>query len=74
MSIVTFGLGNTGGTQNPIPTYVFRFGHVTDVLLVTKELDAEVESVDIREADIYTPELTAELDIPYLDAELADGC
>ena len=69
MSILTFGLGQSGGGAE---IGAIRFSQITDVEMTVKELDAEVESVEIGEADVYTVEIEAELQLPYLDAEIDD--
>lgn len=74
MSIVTQGYGPSGVGGGGFEIDAVRFSQVTDVEMTLRELDAEVDSVEIGEADVYTLEIEAELQLPHLDAEIDDNC
>jgi hypothetical protein len=71
MSILTFGLGQSGGGAGLDEV---RFGQITDALLYERMLDASLELPEPPEAELYSPAIEAELEKPYLDAELDDNC
>lgn len=71
MSILTFGLGQSGGGAE---IGAIRFSQTTDAEAEFLTLDASIVEEIIDEVELVKPTIDAELIIPEIDAELDDDC
>ena len=71
MSILAFGLGNSGSGSGGIGT---RFAQIKDAELQPIVLDAELVIPELNIVEIQTEVLSAAVVVPKLDAEIFDEC